>query len=128
MFHVLYNTDMYERDKKILWFILFLSCCSNFVPAQFTPGLGSTCNVTLDTTVPQFCYASLEGGIPRGRLNFTIVYESNSSVSLRFEALPENRQVNLEVVDDSDGLKGWASVANSFVDSVRGGSLPYGKL
>ena len=117
---------MYERDKKILSLILFLSCCSNFVSTQFTPS--GTCNVTLDTTVPQFCYANLEGRFPRGRLNFTIVYESSSSVTLRFEALPDNRQVNLEVVDDSDGLKGWASLANSFVDSVRGGSLPYGKV
>ena len=111
----------------MLWLILFLSCCSNFVSAQFTPRPG-TCNVTLDTTVPQFCYTNLERVFPRGRLNFTIVYESNSSVTLRFKALPENRQVNLEVVDDSDGLKSWASLANSFVDSVRGGSLPYGTV
>ena len=49
-------------------------------------------------------------------------------VTLEFEPLPENRQVDVEVVDNSNGLKPWARLSNSFVDSVLSGGLPYGKV
>ena len=103
--------------------VLCLGWCSNFAAAQSTP---NTCYTTLDTTVPEFCYTSLQNRFPQRRLNFTLNVTS-TSVTLEFDSLPENRQVNLEVVDNSDGLKAWANLANSFVDSVRSGSLPYGK-
>ena len=104
--------------------VLFLTCCSKFVVAQSTP---NTCYITLDTTVPEFCYSTLQNRLSRGRLNFTLVNGTNTNVTLEFEPLPENHQVELEVVDSSDGLKAWANLANSFVDGVRSGSLPYGK-
>ena len=78
--------------------------------------------------MPQFCYAYLLNRFPQGGLNFIVVNGSNTNVRLEFEPLPENRQVDLEVVDNSDGLKGWSRLANSFVDSVRSGSLPYGRV
>ena len=116
--------------RLMLCGLLLLSCydqCSDFVAAkslaQSTPP--NTCYVTLDTTVPQFCYTSPLNKFPQGGLNFAII-ENKSQ--LEFEPLPENRQVDLEVVDNSDGLKGWSSLANSFVDSVRSGSLPYGRV
>ena len=110
---------------KMPWVVLLLACYSTIVVAQrSTP---NTCSFTLDTTVPEFCYTTLQNRLPQGRLNFTLVNGTNTSVTLKFEPLPENHQVELEVVDNSDGLKAWANLANSFVDSVRSGSLPYGK-
>ena len=107
---------------KIPWVALLLACCSTFVAAQ-----SNTCYFRLDTTVPEFCYATLQNRLPQGRLNFTLVNGTNRNVTLEFAPLPENHQVELEVVDNSDGLKAWANLANSFVDGVRSGSLPYGK-
>ena len=114
--------SMYGKMLYVWVVSTLLVCCSNFVIAQ-----SNTCYVTLDTTVPEFCYATLQNRLPQGRLNFTLVNGINTSVTLEFEPLPENHQVELEVVDNSDGLKAWANLANSFVDSVRSGSLPYGK-
>lgn len=72
-------------------------------------------------TVPQFCYDSLQRRFAE-RLNYTLVNGS----TLALDPLPKNRQVELKVDDNSDGLKGWANLANSVVDGVRSGSLPYG--
>lgn len=114
------------RSKEALVLLLLLTGSLNFVVAQSNSG---TCYVTpLDTTVTQFCYASLQNN-SQGSLNFTVVNDSNtSSVTLKFKPLPGIHQVELEAKDDSDGLKGWASLANSFVNSVRSGSLPYGTV
>ena len=73
--------------------------------------------------MPQLCRSSLERLFSPRRLNFTL----NGSV-VEFEQLPENRQVEIEIDDNSDGLDAWANLANAFVDSVRSGSLPYGKV
>ena len=107
---------------RALWLSTLLVFCSSLVIAQSN---SRTCDITLNrgTTVPQFCRASLETIFSPRRLNFTL----NGSV-LEFEQLPENRQVEIEIDDNSDGLQAWANLANSFVDSVRSGSLPYGKL
>jgi len=108
--------------------LLFLVLCGlDFVMAQSSQP--TTCNVTrtLDTTVPELCYARLNDLSP-GRLNFTLVNGSAMNVTLKFNPLPKTRQVELEVVDNSDGLKAWTALANAFVDDVRSGSLPYGKL
>lgn len=107
---------------RALWLSTLLVFGSSLVIAQSNSG---TCDITLDrsTTVPQACRASLERLFSPRRLNFTF----NGS-ALIFEPLPENRQVEIEVDDNSDGLEAWANLANSFVDSVRSGSLPYGKL
>ena len=108
---------------RALWLSTLLVFGSSLVFAQTNSG---TCDITLDrgTTVPQTCRASLERSFAPRRLNFTFL---NGSV-LEFEPLPENRQVEIEVDDNSDGLDAWANLANAFVDSVRSGSLPYGKL
>ena len=90
-----------------------------------------TCSYTrLDTTVSQFCYTTLLNRFAYKRLNFTIVTTGspNTGAALEFEPLTDNRQVDVEVVDDSDGLKAWTSLANSFVDGVLDGGLPYGKV
>ena len=106
---------------KALWLSTLLLFSSCLVTAQNSPG---SCNITLDrdVTVPQFCYVSVQGQFPR-RLNFTVM-----NGSLEFEPLPENRQVEIEIDENSDGLEAWANLANAFVDSVRSGSLPYGKV
>lgn len=106
---------------KGLWLSTLLLLASSFVIAQNNAG---TCNITLNrnTTVPQFCYSIVERRF-QGRPNFTL----NGSV-LVFDPLPENRQVEIEIDDNSDGLEAWSNLANAFVDSVRSGSLPYGKL
>ena len=104
---------------------LLLACFSNIVVAE---SRRNTCYVTLDTTVPEFCYTTLQNRFPQRKLNFSLVNGTNNRVSLEFKPLPENHQVELEVINNSDGLKAWASLANSFVDTVRSGSLPYGIL
>ena len=110
----------------MLWLILLLSFT---VLAQSSPP--NACHyVTLDSTVSQFCYTTLLSKFAYKRLNFTIVTTGppNMGVTLEFEPLPENRQVDVEVVDNSNGLKPWARLSNSFVDSVLSGGLPYGKV
>ena len=106
------------KMKKALWFAVL-----GFIIAQSIPA--ETCDVTLDdnreTTVTQFCLSSLEKRFStKGKLNFTL----NGSVLL-FTPLPENRQVEIKIHDDSDGLEAWANLANAFVDSIASESLPY---
>ena len=105
---------------RALWLSTLLVFGSSLVIAQSNSG---TCDIRRGMTVPQICRASLESSFSPRRLNFTL----NGSV-LEFEPLPENRQVEIEVDDNSDGLDAWANLANSFVDGVRSGSLPYGKF
>ena len=117
----------------MLWSnILFLSCCTIIVTAQSAPPMANdTCSYArLGTTVSQFCYTTLLNRFAYKRLNFTIVTTGlpNTGAALEFEPLIDNHQVDVEVVDDSDGLKAWASLANSLVDSVLDGGLPYGKV
>ena len=117
----------------MLWSnILFLLCCTIIVTAQSVPPMANdTCSYArLDTTVSQFCYTTLLNRFAYKRLNFTIVTTGspNTGAALEFEPLTDNRQVDVEVVDDSDGLKAWTSLANSLVDSVLDGGLPYGKV
>lgn len=111
----------------MMWLILLLSF---IVMAQSASP--NTCDYsTLDTTVSQFCYTTLPSRFAYKRLNFTIVTTGppNMGVTLEFEPLPENRKVDdVGVVDNSDGLKPWARLSNSFVDSVFSGGLPYGKV
>ena len=102
---------------KALWLSALLVLGCSLVIAQ-------VCNVDRSRTVPQLCVSSLETRFSPRRLNFTILNESK----LSFEPLPENRQVDIEVDENSDGLESWANLANAFVDSVRSGSLPYGKV
>ena len=118
----------------MLWSnILFLLCCTIIVTAQSVPPMANdTCSYArLNTTVSQFCYTTLLNRFAYKRLNFTIVTTGspNTGAALEFEPLTDNHQVDrVEVVDDSDGLKAWTSLANSLVDSVLDGGLPYGKV
>lgn len=74
-------------------------------------------------SVPELCLSVQETATPLSRaLNFTLAENG----SLVLEPLPPARQVSVDVEEKSDGLKPWANLANSFVDSVRTGSLPYG--
>ena len=74
-----------------------------------------------DSGVTQFCLTSLERQF--SPLNFSF----NGSL-LVFTPLPDNRQVEIKIQDDSDGLEAWANLANAFVDSLTSESLPYGKF
>ena len=110
---------------KALWFSAILAFTVSIVQS-----ISKTCDITLDdnrdTTVTQFCLSSLGRRFEstKRRLNFTL----NGSV-LVFTPLPENRQVEIKIHDDSDGLEAWANLANAFVDSVTSESLPYdGKI
>ena len=107
---------------RVLWLSTLLVFGSSLVIAQSS----GSCDSRLDrgTTVPQFCYALLQSLYPGRAINFTLTDESE----LIFTPLPENRQVEVEVDDNSDGLESWSNLANAFVDSVRSGSLPYGKV
>ena len=103
---------------KVLWFSVVLAFT---VMAQSI--ISETCDITLnrETTVTQFCLSSLERRFStKGKLNFTL----NGSVLL-FTPLPGNRQVEIKIHDNSDGLEAWANLANAFVDSVASESLPY---
>lgn len=108
---------------RVMWLSTLLVFSSSLVIAQRSSG---SCNITLDrgTTVPQLCYSLLRSLYPGRAINFTLTDESE----LIFTPLPENRQVEVEVDDNSDGLESWSNLANAFVDSVRSGSLPYGKV
>ena len=102
---------------KALWFSAVLSLIAQ--------SISETCDITLDdnrdSTITQFCLSSLERRFStKGKLNFTL----NGSV-LVFTPLPENRQVEIKIHDDSDGLEAWANLANAFVDSLSSESLPY---
>lgn len=105
---------------KALWLSTLLVFGSSVVIAQNN---AENCNITLDTTVPRSCLAFVKEKLGR-RPNFDLTNDSE----LEFNPLPENRQVEIEIDDNSDGLEAWADLANSFVDSVRSGSLPYGKI
>lgn len=107
---------------KVLWLLTLLVLGSSLVVAQSNSG---TCDSRLDrgTTVPQFCYQLVQSQFNQRQLNFSLVNDSE----LVFTPLPENRQIDVEIDDNSDGLESWSNLANAFVDSVRSGSLPYGK-
>lgn len=108
---------------KALWLsTLLILFGSSLVIVQSNSG---TCNSRLDgdITVPQFCVSLLESRAAPRRLNFTL----RDGSMLDFSPLPENRQIEIQIDDNSDGLEAWANLANAFVDSVRSGSLPYGK-
>lgn len=104
---------------KALWLSTLLVIGSTLVIAQ---GNSGTCDIRLDRglTVPRLCYNIVQNELGRN-LNFTLTNDSE----LIFAPLPENRQVEIEIDDNSDGLESWSNLANAFVDSVRSGSLPY---
>jgi len=106
---------------KALW----LSTLLLFVSSVTAQTNSTDCNITLDRddTVPQLCYAYIQAQFRGRKLNFTVTNEM-----LNFEPLPENRQVAIQIDENSDGLEAWANLANAFVDSVRSGSLPYGNV
>jgi len=86
----------------------------------------NSCNVLFasQVSVPELCLSMQEAAarLLSGVLNFTLTENG----SLVFKPLPPARQVFVEVKGGSNGLKAWANLANSFVDSVRSGGLPYG--
>ena len=104
---------------KALWLSTLLLVSLSLVNSR-------TCDITLerDSTVPGLCYRLVEYQLAndsRRNLNFSLTNDSE----LIFEPLPENRQVEIEIDDNSDGLESWSNLANAFVDGVRSGSLPY---
>jgi len=84
-----------------------------------------SCNISL-VPVPELCLSAQETAarLLSQVLNFTLA--ENGSLVLK--PLPPTRQVSLEVEDGSGRLKIWSNLANSFVDTVRSGSLPYGTI
>ena len=112
----------WTTNMKALWLSTLLVIGSSLVIAQ---GNSRTCDITLDRglTVPRLCYNFIQNRLndSRRNLNFTLTNDSE----LIFAPLPENRQVEIEIDDNSDGLESWSNLANAFVDSVRSGSLPY---
>jgi len=107
---------------KALWLYPLALCSLGVVLAQ------DTCDISLGgaESVPQMCESLQQraADLVQRILNFTLA----DNGSIIFERLPPARIVNVEVDDDSDGLKAWANLANAFVDSVRSGSLPYGNV
>ena len=105
---------------KVLWacLVALCSCSLGLVDSQ------TSCNISLGghDSVPELCLSIQEEAAVSTVLNFTLAENG----SIIFASLPPTRQVSVSVNDDSDGLRGWTSIANSFVDSVRSGSLPYG--
>lgn len=108
-------------EMKALWLYPLALCSLSVVLAQNN---NDTCDISLGgfDSVPRMC-ESLQRRAA-GFLNFTLA----DNGSIIFIPLPPARIANIEVNDDSDGLKGWANLANAFVDSVRSGSLPYGNV
>ncbi|XP_065919097.1 prominin-1-A-like [Dysidea avara] len=104
---------------KVLWacLVALCSCSLGLVDSQ------TSCNISLGghDSVPELCLSIQEEAAVSTVLNFTLAENG----SIIFASLPPTRQVSVSVNDDSDGLRGWTSIANSFVDSVRSGSLPY---
>ena len=105
---------------EMLWACLIVLCSSGLALGQIS------CNISLGghSSVPELCLSMQEEAARAAskRLNFSLA--ENGSIT--FTSLPPARIVDIQVTDDSDGLSGWTSIANSFVDSVRSGSLPYG--
>ena len=101
----------------VLWACLVALC---------SLGVVSSCNISLGghNSVPDLCLSIQEEAarLVSTILNFTLAENG----SIIFASLPPTREVSVSVNDDSDGLRGWTNIANSFVDSVRSGSLPYG--
>ena len=124
---VCYRYDMKSRLTALWLLVPWIGSLSLSGLAESNSGL--TCDITMNggtTTVPQFCLSSLGGGpleesssLLISRLNFTL----NGSV-LTFAPLPENRQNEIEIDDNSK--TDWADLANAIVDSIGSGSLPYG--
>ncbi|XP_065919137.1 prominin-1-A-like isoform X2 [Dysidea avara] len=110
---------------RTLWLYIFIICRLSRAIAQNSSSSSSSCNISLagHVSVPELCLSAQEAAtrLLSRVLNFTLAENG----SLIFEPLPHARQVNVEVEDESNGLKAWANLANSFVDSVRSGSLPY---
>ena len=113
---------------RTLWLYIFIICRLSRAIAQNSSSSSSSCNISLagHVSVPELCLSAQEAAtrLLSRVLNFTLAENG----SLIFEPLPHARQVNVEVEDESNGLKAWANLANSFVDSVRSGSLPYGNV
>ena len=90
---------------------------------------GSICNVSYAgqrLSVPELCLSAQEAA---ARLLTRVVnFSLAENGSLIFKPLPPTRQVNVQVEDGSDRLKTWSILANSFIDTVRSGSLPYGTV
>lgn len=109
---------------RVLWLYTSLALFSLGVAL----GQNDTCDISLGEfdSVPAMCQSAqkLAAQLVADVLNFSLA----ANGSIMFTPLPRARVVTLEVNDDSDGLKAWANLANAFVDSVRSGSLPYGKL
>jgi len=103
---------------------LVVLCCLGLVVAAHNND--DSCDISLagHVSVPELCLSAQEAAarLVSRVVNFTLA-ESGSVI---FRPLPSTRLV--EVNDKSDGLKGWANVANSFADGVCSGSLPYGKF
>ena len=110
---------------RALWLYLLALCSLGVVLAQND---NNTCDISLGgfSSVPQMC-DSIQREVAemlQEMLNFSLA----DNGSIIFAPLPAARLVHIEVNDNSDGLKGWANLANAFVDSVRSGSLPYGNV
>ena len=112
-------------EMRTLWlyaFLVKLCILSRVLPHDS----GNSCNVSFagQVSVPELCLSTQEAAVRllSGVLNFTLAENG----SLVFKPLPPSRQVFVEVKSGSNGLKAWANLANSFVDSVRSGGLPYG--
>ena len=107
---------------KMLWACLVALCSSGLALGQ------TSCNISLGghSSAPELCLSIQEEAARFASkiLNFSLA--ENGSIT--FTSLPPTRVVNATVNDDSDGLRGWTNIANSFVDSVRSGSLPYGMM
>ena len=90
---------------------------------------GSICNVSYagqDLSVPELCLSTQEAA---ARLLTRVVnFSLAENGSLIFKPLPPTQEVSVQVEDSSDRLKIWSNLANSFVDTVRSGSLPYGTV
>jgi len=90
---------------------------------------GSSCNVLYagqDLSVPELCLSAQEAAarLLTRAVNFSLA----DNGSLIFKPLPPTRQVSVQVEDGSGRLKTWSNLANSFIDTVRSGSLPYGTV
>ena len=107
---------------KYLLHVLVLCSLGVVLAAQKSD---NSCDISLagHMSVPELCLSVQEAAarLVSRVVNFTLTENG----SIIFQPLPPARFVDMN--DESDGLKGWANLANSFVDGVRSGSLPYGK-
>ncbi|XP_065919096.1 prominin-1-like isoform X2 [Dysidea avara] len=108
--------------KELLY--LLVLCSLDIVLAVQNTG-NNNCDISLagHVSVPELCLSAQKAAarLVSRIVNFTLA--ENGSVI--FQPLPPARVVSVEVNGESGGLKGWANLANSFVDGVRSGSLPY---